>query len=157
VRHIFTDRAPEPGFYSPAVAVDVGNSTLVFLSGQTGNVPGLPGEPVIRGGVGPQTYQALKNILAVVRAVGGDVDDIVELKVFLKDSEGAGEAQQEARSATRKVFGEAHTEFFSKHGLSKEEQNLPARTMVWVSEVPLEYPAEDTLVEITATAVIPKR
>ena len=92
-----------------------------------------------------------------MRAVGGDVDDIVELKVFLKDSEGAGEAQQEARSATRKVFGEAHTEFFSKHGLSKEEQNLPARTMVWVSEVPLEYPIEDTLVEITATAVIPKK
>lgn len=152
-----TKNAPEPGFYSQAVTVDVGKHTLVFLAGQTGNIPGVKDEPVISGGLGPQTTQILKNIVAVVKAAGGNIDNIVELKVFLKDSEGSGKTQQEARTAARKTFGAAYTEFFTKHGLSKEAGNLPARTMVWVAEVPLEFPAEDTLVEITAFAVIPKK
>ncbi len=156
VRHLLTDKAPEPGFYSQAVSVNVGEHTLVFLAGQTGNVPGIKDEPVIEGGLGPQTTQTLKNIVAVVEAAGGNINHIVELKIFLKDSEETGRAQQEARAAARLTFGFSYKEFFTKHGLSREAKNLPARTMVWVSEVPLEYPAEDTLVEITAIAAIPK-
>lgn len=157
MKHLLTKSAPEPGFYSQAVTVDVGEHTFVFLAGQTGNIPGVKDEPVIDGGLGPQTTQTLKNIVAVVEAVGGNLAHVVELKVFLKDSEGTGRVQQEARAAARKTFGTAYTEFFTKRGLSREEGNLPARTMVWVAEVPLEFPAEDTLVEITATAVIPKK
>lgn len=154
---ILTKKAPEPGFYSQAVTVDVGNATLVFLAGQTGNVPGEPGEPVIAGGVGPQTTQTLNNILAVVKAAGGKLADVVELKVFLKDSPGSGMAQCDDRGQTRQEFAAAYADFFQARGFSKEEGNLPARTMVWVPEVPLEFPTENTLVEITATAVVPKK
>lgn len=157
MKHLLTKNAPEPGFYSQAVTVEMGQHTLVFLAGQTGNIPGVKDEPVIDGGLGPQTTQTLKNIVAVVEAAGGNINNIVELKVFLKDGEGSGEAQQEARATARKTFGAAYAEFFTKHGFSREAGNLPARTMVWVAEVPLEFPAEDTLVEITATAVIPKK
>ncbi|TSC73410.1 MAG: hypothetical protein G01um101470_101 [Parcubacteria group bacterium Gr01-1014_70] len=157
MKHLLTKNAPEPGFYSQAVCVDVGDYTLVLLAGQTGNVPGIKDEPVIAGGLGPQTMQTLQNIVSVVEAAGGDISNVVELKVFLKDSEAIGDARQKERTEARKTFGAAYTEFFTKHGYSQEAGNLPARTMVWVSEVPLEYPAEDTLVEITAMAVIPKK
>ena len=155
--YILTKEAPEPGSYSQAVSVDVGGAVLVFLAGQTGNIPGVDGEPVISGGIGPQTTQTLENIAAVVKVAGGRIDDIVELKVFLKDGEGAGDILQHNRAAARKTFNAAYVDFFRKHGRSKEANNLPARTMVWVPEVPLEFPTEDTVVEITAMAVITKK
>ncbi len=40
--------------------------------------------------------------------------------------------------------------------MSKEKGNMPARLQVWVSEVPWEYPTEDTVVEILGEAAIPK-
>ncbi len=156
MKHHLTHKAPKPGFYSQAVSIDPKDCTLVFLAGQTGNVPRIKNEPVIEGGLGPQTTQTLKNIVAVVEEAGGNINDIVELKVFLKDSEEGGENKDQARTVARKTFGTAYTEFFTKHGISKKNNNLPARTMVWVSEVPLEYPTENTLVEITAIAAIPK-
>jgi len=153
---IFTDKAPKPGCYSQAVSEKIGDSIVVFLSGQTGNVPGVEGEPVIEGGVGPQTTQALKNIVAVVEEAGGNVHHIIELKVFLKDSNaGMQSIRQQERGGARKAFGEAYERFFADRGRWKGHGNFPARTMHWVPEVPLEYPEEDTLVEITAVAVIP--
>ncbi|TSC84699.1 MAG: hypothetical protein G01um101413_83 [Parcubacteria group bacterium Gr01-1014_13] len=154
--YLFTKRAPTPGPYSQAICVEDAGK-MIFLSGQTGNIPGIKGEPVIAGGLGPQTTQALKNILAIVETVGGKIQHIVELKIFLKDSEASKEERPLARAAARKTLNEAYEEFFFQYGHSRERKNLPARTMVWVSEVPLEFPAEDTLVEITAIAVIPKR
>jgi enamine deaminase RidA (YjgF/YER057c/UK114 family) len=157
MKHICTKNAPEPGFYSQAVLIDLEKYNLLLLAGQTGNVPGVLDEPVIEGGLYPQTTQALKNILSVVKASGGTIKSIAEIKVFLKDSEETGDAKYFARTEARKTFGAAYADFFSKHGVSKETKNLPARTLVWVSEVPLEYPVEDTLVELTATAAIPKK
>ncbi|MCX6736461.1 MAG: RidA family protein [Candidatus Parcubacteria bacterium] len=157
MKHIFTKNAPEPGFYSQAVLVDLEKCNLLFLAGQTGNIPGVPDEPVVSGGLYQQTFQALRNILAVVKAAGGNINSIVEIKVFLKDAEETGEAKHLARAEARKNFGAAYIDFFAGHMVSKETKNLPARTLVWVSEVPLEYPAEDTLVELTATAAIPKK
>jgi enamine deaminase RidA (YjgF/YER057c/UK114 family) len=158
MKHILTKSAPEPGFYSQAVLVDPEKCNLLFLAGQTGNIPRVPDEPIVSGGLYPQTFQALRNILAVVKAAGGTINSIAEIKVFLKDTEEKGEAKHAARAEARKTFGEAYVDFFAKcHGVTKETKNLPARTLVWVSEVPLEYPAEDTLVELTATAAIPKK
>lgn len=157
MKHIVTKNAPEPGFYSQAVLVDTEKYNLLFLAGQTGNVPGIPDEPVISGGLFAQTTQALKNILSVVKAAGGNIDAIVEIKVFLKDPDGSREIKQKERSETRKIFGTAYTDFFAKRGITKETKKLPARTLVWVSEVPLEFPEEDTLVELTATAAISKK
>jgi enamine deaminase RidA (YjgF/YER057c/UK114 family) len=157
VRYIKTNNAPEPGAYSQAVLVDPEKHNLLFLAGQTGNIPGICGEPVVEGGLGPQTVRALENIVAVVISAGGCAKHIVEIKVFLKDSEAVGEERQKEREESRKTFGSAYVAFFEKYGIKKDNKNLPARTLVWVSEVPLEYPNEDTLVELTAVAVIPKR
>ena len=157
MKFVRTDKAPEPGCYSQAVSVDVGTHSLLFLSGQTGNVPGLANEPVVWGGVGQQTTRALKNILAIVEEAGGSTYDIVDVKVFLKDSPGKGEKRARARTESRVAFAEAYKRFFESHGRSELMRNLPARTMVWVSEVPLEYPTEETLIEITAMAVIPRQ
>lgn len=156
MRYIQTNNAPEPGDYSQAVLVDIEKSNLLFLAGQTGNVSGIEDEPVVEGGLGPQTTQALENIAAVVVSAGGRVEHIVEIKVFLKDSELIGEVRQKERTEARKTFGSAYVAFFEKHGITKENKNLPARTLVWVSEIPLEYPNENTLVELTATAAVPK-
>ncbi len=156
IEYIQANNAPMAGFYSHAVVVDPRDYDLFFLAGQTGNMPGVELEPVIDGGLGPQTTQTLENILAVVEAAGGNIDHIVELKVFLKDSEETGQAKWFARTDARTTFAAAYMEFFQSRGRSKEANNLPARTMMWVSEVPFEYPTEDTLIEITAMVAIPR-
>ena len=96
--------------------------------------------------------------MAVVVAAGGNHTSLVEIKVFLKDGEKmVREDRNLERSESRKSFSEAYSGFFAQYGMTAETNNLPARTLVWVSEVPLEFPTEDTLVEITATAAIPKK
>ena len=153
--------APGPGFYSQAVIAHLGSYKLTFLAGQTGNDPNLPGEPVVEGGVGPQTTQALKNILAVIEAAGGQIWHIAEINVFLKDYEPKIFMPYEPytrrrtifREMARQAFAKAYEEFFRTRGRSSEAGNLPARTLVWVSEIPLE--SENMVVELTARAVIP--
>lgn len=146
-RVISTADAPTPGLYNQGILVD-GNHFL-FISGQTGNIPNIKGEPVIEGGIGPQTTQALENILAIVRRAWGEPAEkyLVALDVFLKDP-----GTPAARTIQRKLFNAAYKEFFEERGITKDK--LPARCMVWVSEVPLESPLEDTLVEIKGVAVI---
>ncbi len=153
-RYIRTENAPTPGAYSQAVVIDPALYNLVFLAGQTANTPGVEDEPVVSGGIFQQTMQTLYNILAVVKTAGGNANHIVELKVFLKDSEGVGEERHKARIAVKEKFDRAYEYFFKTHGRTKKDGNLPARTLVWVSELPL--PDEDTLVEITAVAAVPK-
>ncbi len=159
IKYLFPDKAPSPGPYTPAVCVEYPElCRLVFLAGQTGNVPGVEGEPVINGGLGPQVTQTLANIVSVVEYAGGDIRHIVELKIFLKDSEAPDKKdRQRERAAARKVCNEAYLGFFEMYGRTKKAGNLPARTMLWAPEVPLEFPTEDTLVEITAIAAIPRR
>ncbi|MBI2109304.1 MAG: RidA family protein [Parcubacteria group bacterium] len=189
-----TDKAPAPGAYSQATVVEVEDKKFVYCAGQTGNVPDGKDDLVIEGGLGPQTTQALQNILAVVKAAGGDVHDITRLTVYLKDTamdnflqkilnnilklfgltawggSTSFEAKNEStehwnhrqwkgseRAKQRKEFGAAYEAFFKEHGHTKEKGNMPARAMLWVSEVPLEAPAEDTVVEIVAEAVVPNK
>lgn len=65
--------------FSPAVRT----GSLIFLSGQIGNRPGM--REIVSGGVGPETRQTLENIRTVLAAAGGQVDDIVKCTVFLVD------------------------------------------------------------------------
>ncbi len=85
MQRIFTDKAPTPGAYSQGVLVNPLTHNILFLAGQTGNDKSREGEPVVDGGVGPQTTQTLKNMLAIVKAAGGEADSFVRLQVFLKD------------------------------------------------------------------------
>jgi enamine deaminase RidA (YjgF/YER057c/UK114 family) len=137
--------APSPGLYSQAVLVDPLKHNLLFLSGQTGNNPFEDGEPVVSGGYLDQAKQALSNLLAVILGAGGKASDFVSLQIFVKDSSDRG--------ASRKAINEAYKQFFQSQGVEK----LPARAFIWVSEIPLEYPEEDTLVEICGVAAIPKK
>jgi reactive intermediate/imine deaminase len=79
-RTISTEDAPAAiGTYSQAVAIP----GLVFLSGQIALEPDtmtLAGDDVEI-----QTDQVFKNLAAVARAAGGDLDDLVKLTVYLTD------------------------------------------------------------------------
>ena len=130
---IFTKNAPEPGNYSQGKVVDLGEYYVVYTAGQTGNFP--DSDEVVEGGCGAQTKMALENILSIIKEVGGDKDDIVKTTVFLKNIKN-----------DKKDFEKEYVKFFSN--------NLPARSLVEVSEIPL--CSEDTVVEIEAVAYIKK-
>ena len=111
IQRIWTNEAPTPGFYSQGVLVGKGFKTL-YLAGQTGNIPGVPDEPVAEGGVSAKTTQTLENLLAIVRKAGGDESSFVKLNVYLKDS-----PTPEGRKGSRLAMGEAYKAFFEKHGV----------------------------------------
>lgn len=142
-KFIHTAMAPTPGLYSQAVLIDPLYHSLLFLSGQTGNNPLDDSQSVVDGGFLPQTQMALSNLLAVVMSAGGKASDFVSLQIFVKDSDD--------REASRIAINTAYRDFF----ISQAVENLPARTFVWVSEIPLE--SEGTLVEICGIAAIPKK
>jgi len=82
-KHIIsTDQAPQAiGTYSQAVHV-TGGST-VYLSGQIPLVPETM--EMIDGDISAQINQVFKNLTAVCKASGGNLNDIVKLNIFLTD------------------------------------------------------------------------
>ena len=77
---ITTDQAPAAiGTYSQAVKVD----NTVYLSGQ------IPLDPasmeVVSGGIEAEIDQVFKNLTAVCKAAGGNLQNIVKLNIFLTD------------------------------------------------------------------------
>ena len=77
---ITSDRAPGAiGTYSQAVKT--GN--LVFLSGQIPLVPETM--EIVDGDFETRARQVFKNLEAVAKAAGGDLNDIVKITVFLTD------------------------------------------------------------------------
>ena len=143
MKYIYTQKAPTPGKYSQAVLVDPLTHKLLFLSGQTGNDINLKDEMVVDGGVGPQTTQALKNLLVVVEAAGGDVSSFVHLTVYLRDS-----GSEQSRQNNWHQYNEACYRFFVERGVEK----LPARDQTWPVDVP--WATEPTVVEIKGIAEI---
>jgi 2-iminobutanoate/2-iminopropanoate deaminase len=141
---IRTKRAPTPGAYSQGVRVNPLTHDLLFLAGQTANVPDGKDEAVIEGGLARQTVQALTNVLAIVEAAGGTVYDIVDVMVLLKEPE------DKARQADFQAMNGAYIAFFAERGRTKDLNNLPARTMCWVSDVP--WATENTMIEVKAVA-----
>jgi len=130
---IETKKAPPPGNYSQARAIDLGNCKVVYTAGQTGNIPET--DEVIEGGIGPQTRQALENIKGIIEDAGGALEDIVKVTVFMKDMKN-----------DKAGFEEVYKSFFKKP--------YPARSLIEVSEIPLV--SEPTIVEIEAVAYIKK-
>jgi len=121
-----------PKGYSQAAVVDLGTSTMVIVSGQvaldsTGNLVG-------KGDVGKQTEQVFANIQKVVTAAGGTMDNIVKLGYFTAD------VTQIAAIRT------ARDKFINT-------QHPPASTLVQVSKLF----RDDILIEVEATAIIPKK
>jgi 2-iminobutanoate/2-iminopropanoate deaminase len=122
---IQTNTAPAAlGPYSQAI---VGGG-MVFCAGQ------IPLDPatgnLVAGGVAEQTHQVLKNLRAVLKAAGSDLDRAVKTTVFLKNMNDF--------AAMNEVYG--RPEYFGA--------KPPARSTVEVARLP-----RDVLVEIEVVAL----
>ena len=120
-----TDTAPKAlGPYSQAIVA----GGMVYCAGQ------IPLDPasgnIVAGGVAEQTHQVLKNLRAVLKAAGSDLDRAVKTTVFLKNMNDF--------AAMNEVYG--RPEYFGAHP--------PARTTVEVARLP-----RDVLVEIEVVAL----
>ena len=123
---IATTEAPAAvGPYSQAIALD----NLLFAAGQ------IPLDPatgdLVAGGIAEQTHQVLKNLRAVLKAAGSDLDRAVKTTVFLKS--------MDSFVAMNEVYG--RPEYFGS--------NPPARSTVEVARLP-----RDVLVEIEVLALV---
>jgi 2-iminobutanoate/2-iminopropanoate deaminase len=121
-----TDAAPKAlGPYSQAIVAN----GMVFCAGQ------IPLDPatgnLVAGGIAEQTHQVLKNLRAVLKAAGSDLDQAVKTTVFLKS--------MDSFVAMNEVYG--RPEYFGA--------NPPARSTVEVARLP-----RDVLVEIEVLALV---
>ena len=85
---------------------------------------------IVQGGIEAQTHQTLRNLDQAVRAAGGTLADVVEVRVFLIDR------------ADAKGMNAVYREFFTAP--------YPVRATVVVKELL----ADGLRIEITATAVL---
>ncbi len=90
----------QPSGFSHAVAATGGR--LVFLAGQTGY--GRDGA-IVGGGLVPQFGQALSNLLAALRAAGGEPTDLVSLTIYAVDLADYRERAREIGQAWRQLCG----------------------------------------------------
>lgn len=116
-RSVSTTEAPAAiGPYSQAVIV----GDMVFVSGQ------IPLDPqtmtLVPGDVGDQARQVFRNLAAVARAAGGNLNDMVKLTLYLKDL------------ADFQTVNSVMEEFFTPP--------FPARAAVGVADLPREADVE---------------
>lgn len=120
-----SDAAPKAlGPYSQAIVA----GGMVYCAGQ------IPLDPatgnVVEGGIAEQTHQVLKNLRAVLKAAGSDLDRAVKTTVFLKS--------MDSFAAMNEVYG--RPEYFGSAA--------PARSTVEVARLP-----RDVMVEIEIVAL----
>ncbi len=121
---IYTKKAPRPiGPYSQGIVA----GCYVFISGQIPIDP-LTGN-IVEGGFNERVMRVLENIKAIVESVGGSLDNIVKVTVFLRDLKMFSQ------------FNEIYSEYF--------KGDPPARTVVEVSNLP-----RDVDIEMEAIAYI---
>ncbi len=126
---IATESAPKAiGPYSQAIAVPLGQGTMIFCSGQI-PLSYATGEMVGAGDVRAQTKQVMENLGAVLKAAGADFSRVVRTTIFLADLGDFG--------AVNEIYG------------SHFKEAPPARATVQVAGLP-----RGALVEIDAIAVI---
>lgn len=122
-----------PSGYSHGIVTQGGR--LLFLAGQ----PALDAEGriVAVGDLVAQYARALANLQMVVEAAGGQLTDIVQLTVYVRDVRTYRARRQELRTAWQSFFGHYY----------------PAMALVEVNNLF----DDDALVEIQGVAVIPER
>ncbi len=122
---IYTEEAPKPlAAYSQAIKA--GNT--LYISGQVAIDPS--NGQVVGKDIKEQTDRVIKNILAIVKAAGGDLKNIVKINVYL------------SKPDLYKEFNEIYSKYFNEW--------RPARTTVAAKP-----PREDLLIEMDAIAIIP--
>ena len=119
---IHTHEAPKAiGPYSQAVEI----SGFVYTSGQ---IPmNLKGE-IVLGGITEQTEQVLKNLNAILKAAGSDINKVIKTTCFLSSMNNFA------------AMNEVYAKFFTSE--------FPVRTTVEVARLP-----KDVLIEIDAIAI----
>ena len=105
------------GTYNQAVQ----SKGFIYTAGQGGIIPGTG--KIIEGGIKSETFRALQNIDAILKAAGVDKSHIVKLTVFVTDLRGFN------------YVNESFKAFFS--GI-----DFPARSTVEVSGLPLNAKVE---------------
>jgi len=121
-----------PKGYSHAAVVDLGTSRMVIISGQV--ALDSSGSLVGKGDVSRQTEQIFVNIKNIITGHGGTMDNIAKLGIYMLDVSQI----QAMRDARNKFINVDHP---------------PASTLVQVSKLF----RDDLLIEIEATAIIPKK
>jgi len=123
---IISEGAP-PAMGPYAQAVKLGD--YIYLSGQ------LPldkeGKHIVGKDIAPQTEQCIKNLLAILQPIGGQLQHILKITVYLKNIKDA------------KVMNEVYKKHFM--------MNPPARSLVGISDLPF-----GVLIEMDAIAHVPK-
>ena len=110
---ISTSKAPAAvGTYSQAVSVTGG--ITIYLSGQIPLVPETM--EIVDGGIENEIHQVFQNLTAVCEEAGGDLNNIVELNIFLTDLNNFA------------VLNEIMSTYF--------DQPYPARAAIGVNELP---------------------
>lgn len=121
-----------PKGYSQVAVIDLGTSKMLILSGQV--ALDKNGKLVGPGDIAAQIEQTFANIKAIIESQGGTMANVVKLNYYLLDVANI----QTLRSIRDKFIDVNHP---------------PASTLVQVSKLF----RDDILVEIDATAVIPKK
>jgi enamine deaminase RidA (YjgF/YER057c/UK114 family) len=131
VQLINPESVSTPRGYSHAAVIDLGNCKMVIMSGQVALDP--KGNLVGANDIAKQTEQVFRNIKNIVEAAGGKMDHLVKLGYFTTDVSRIADVR-----TIRDQFINTKTP--------------PASTLVQVNKLF----REDILIEIEATAVIPK-
>lgn len=129
------ERVNPPSLARPsgfAHAVVATGGRLVFLAGQTGR---RGDGPIVSGGLAAQFGQALANLLAALRAAGGEPGHLASLTIYALDLEDYRRQGREIGAAWRRLAG----------------RDYPAMAAVQVARL---WDPE-ALVEIQGLAVIP--
>ena len=124
------DLAPPRGFNHGILA---GPGRLLFLAGQTA-LDGA-GRIVAPGDVVAQYEQVLQNVQAVVQAAGGELQNIVQITIYVRDLDGY--------RAQLPALGRVHRAYFGAY--------YPAAALFEVSR----FFDDAALLEIVSIAVIP--
>jgi 2-iminobutanoate/2-iminopropanoate deaminase len=92
---------PSSLFTSPAFSQGVlvrGAGSMLYVGGQNGvDASGA----IVPGGLGPQTEQALANVLAVLAEAGADQSNVVRMAIYMVD----GQSVDAGYAASMKVWG----------------------------------------------------
>ena len=127
-REVTTDSIHKPvGVFSQATVIEA-QGRFVFVSGMTARRP--DGSIAGIGDIEAQTRQVCENIKAAVEGVGGKLDDVCRVDVYVRNME--------------------HFETIHKVRSEYFKPPLPASTMVEVTKMV----SPDYLIEINAIAVI---
>lgn len=90
--------------YGFSQAIETTGTRQLFLSGQVGV---NANQETVSGGIYEQTVQSLVNIEHVLREAGGDLSNVVVLRIYIKDGANSHEEQLDIAKVLKEKFGDA--------------------------------------------------